>query len=60
MDLSCEYVGLKLKNPIVVASSGLTENLKNMKKAEEHGAACVVVKSLFEEEVCRISPTPRF
>jgi dihydroorotate dehydrogenase (fumarate) len=47
MDLSCEYVGLKLKNPIVVASSGLTENLKNMKKAEEHGAACVVVKSLF-------------
>ncbi|MEJ5228979.1 MAG: 4Fe-4S binding protein [Pseudothermotoga sp.] len=60
MDLSCEYVGLKLKNPIVVASSGLAENLKNMKKAEEHGAACVVVKSFFEEEVCRLSPTPRF
>lgn len=60
MDLSCEYVGLKLKNPIIVASSGLAENLKNMKKAEEHGAACVVVKSFFEEKVCRISPTPRF
>lgn len=60
MDLSCEYVGLKLKNPVIVASSGLAENLKNMKKAEEHGAACVVVKSFFEEKVCRISPTPRF
>lgn len=60
MDLSCEYVGIKLKNPIIVASSGLAENLKNMKKAEEHGAACVVAKSLFEEKICRISPTPRF
>ncbi|MGB9820716.1 MAG: 4Fe-4S binding protein [Pseudothermotoga sp.] len=60
MDLSCEYVGLRIKNPIIVASSGLAENLKNMKKAEEHGAACVVAKSFFEEKVCRISPTPRF
>ncbi len=60
MDLSTYYVGLKLKNPIVIASSGLTENLKNMKKCEENGAAALVVKSLFEEEVCRTSPTPRF
>ncbi|MEN2984555.1 MAG: 4Fe-4S binding protein [Dictyoglomaceae bacterium] len=60
MDLSCNYVGLKLKNPIIVASSGLTENLKNMKKCEENGAGALVVKSLFEEEICRISPTPRF
>jgi len=60
MDLSVNYVGLRLKNPIIVASSGLTENLKNMKKCEENGAGALVVKSLFEEEVCRISPTPRF
>ncbi|HOP95576.1 MAG TPA: 4Fe-4S binding protein [Dictyoglomaceae bacterium] len=60
MDLSCNYVGLSLKNPIIVSSSGLTENLKNMKKCEENGAGALVVKSLFEEEVCRISPTPRF
>ncbi|MCX7845896.1 MAG: 4Fe-4S binding protein [Dictyoglomaceae bacterium] len=60
MDLSCDYVGLKLKNPIIVASSGLTENLKNMRKCEENGAGALVVKSLFEEEICRISPTPRF
>lgn len=60
MDLSANYVGLKLRNPIIVASSGLTENLKNMKKCEENGAGALVVKSLFEEEVCRVSPTPRF
>ncbi|PMQ00855.1 MAG: dihydroorotate dehydrogenase [Dictyoglomus sp. NZ13-RE01] len=60
MDLSTNYVGLRLKNPIIVASSGLTENLKNMKKVEENGAGALVVKSLFEEEVCRVSPTPRF
>ncbi|WP_273333178.1 hypothetical protein [Dictyoglomus turgidum] len=35
MDLSVNYVGLRLKNPIIIASSGLTENLKNMKKCEE-------------------------
>lgn len=60
MDLSCFYAGIKLKNPIIIASSGLTENLKNMKKCEENGAGALVVKSLFEEEICRVSPTPRF
>lgn len=60
MDLSTYYVGLKLRNPIIIASSGLTENFKNMKKCEENGAGALVVKSLFEEEVCRTSPTPRF
>jgi len=60
MDLSVNYVGLKLRNPVIIASSGLTENLKNMKKCEENGAGALVVKSLFEEEVCRVSPTPRF
>ncbi len=61
MDLSCEYVGLRIKNPIIVASSGLAENLKNMKKAEEHGAALCRCQNLsLRKKVCRISPTPRF
>jgi dihydroorotate dehydrogenase (fumarate) len=60
MDLATKYLGLTLKNPIIVASSGLTENVKNMKRAEENGAGAVVVKSFFEEEICRVSPTPRF
>ncbi len=60
MDLSCEYVGLKLKNPLIIASSGLTETTERITKAENYGAAAVVVKSFFEEAVCRRSPTPHF
>lgn len=45
------YAGLKLKNPIIVASSGLTDSAAKNKKLEEAGAAAVVLKSLFEEQI---------
>src|SRR6056297_3263678 len=48
-DLKTDYMGLKLKNPFIVASSGLTSNIKNLKKCEYNGAADVVLKSLFQE-----------
>ncbi|MGB5984895.1 MAG: diguanylate cyclase, partial [Desulfobacterales bacterium] len=51
VDLSTEYLGLKLKNPIIVGSSGLTSSAKKVKSAEEHGAGAVVLKSIFEEEI---------
>ncbi len=51
MDLSTQYLGLELKNPIIVGSSGLTSSLEKVKNAEKHGAAAVVLKSIFEEEV---------
>jgi dihydroorotate dehydrogenase (fumarate) len=50
-DLSTEYLGLKLKNPIVVASSTLVQNRDGIKEAEAAGAAAVVLRSLFEELV---------
>jgi dihydroorotate dehydrogenase (fumarate) len=50
-DLSTEYVGLKLKNPIIAASSGLTGTLDGMTSMEKNGAAAVVIKSIFEEEI---------
>lgn len=50
-DLSTTYMGLKLKNPIIAASSGLTNSLKDVKELEENGAAAVILKSLFEEEI---------
>ncbi len=50
-DLSTKYLGLKLKNPIVIASSGLTDTVESLKSLEENGAAAVVLKSLFEEEI---------
>lgn len=59
-DLRTKYVGLDLVSPLVLASSGITETVERMKKAEEYGAGAVIMKSLFEEEVCREAPTPRF
>jgi len=50
-DLSTEYLGLKLKNPIVAASCGLTGNLESIKTLEESGVAAIVLKSIFEEEI---------
>jgi dihydroorotate dehydrogenase (fumarate) len=50
-DLHTKYLGLQLKNPIVAASSGLTNSLKDIKEFEENGAGAVVLKSVFEEEI---------
>ncbi len=50
-DLSTNYLGLQLKNPIVVGSSGLTDSVAKIKNLEAAGAGAVVLKSLFEEEI---------
>ncbi len=50
-DLSTRFLGLELKNPIVVGSSGLTNSIPQIKAFAEHGAGAVVLKSVFEEEV---------
>lgn len=46
---STVYMGLQLRNPIIVASSGLTRSLEKVKECEAAGAGAVVLKSLFEE-----------
>lgn len=51
IDLSTTYMGLKLKNPIIIGSSGLTNSVENIKEAVANGAAAVVLKSLFEEQI---------
>lgn len=50
-DLTTNYLGLKLKNPFIVGSSGLTETLDGISELESKGAGAVVMKSLFEEEI---------
>ncbi|MBN1278756.1 MAG: dihydroorotate dehydrogenase-like protein [Chlorobiaceae bacterium] len=50
-DISTTWMGLKLRNPVIVASSGLTGTLENVKAAAAHGAGAVVLKSLFEEQI---------
>ena len=50
-DLSTCYLGLKLKNPLVVAASGLTASAEGARKAAAAGAGAIVLKSLFEEQL---------
>lgn len=51
MDLSTKYLGLELKNPIIVGASNLVTDIDTLKKLEAAGAAAIVYKSLFEEQV---------
>ena len=50
-DLSTSYVGLDLKNPIIVGSCGLTRTIEGVKRCAKAGAAAVVLKSIFEEQI---------
>jgi|LZCG01.1.fsa_nt_gb dihydroorotate dehydrogenase (fumarate) len=50
-DLSTNYMGLNLKNPIIVGSSELANSVEKVKRLEASGAAAVVLKSLFEEQI---------
>lgn len=51
INLSTAYGGLVLKNPIVIGASNLVTNVENLIKLEEAGAAAIVYKSLFEEQI---------
>ncbi len=51
MDLSSQYLGLNLKNPVVVSSCPLSESLDGIRALEDAGAAAVVMFSLFEEQI---------
>lgn len=49
--LETTFAGLKLKNPIIVSSSGLTDSADKNQKLCEAGAGAIVLKSLFEEQI---------
>jgi len=51
VDPSTQYLGLKLKNPVIAGSSGLTNSVKSIQDLEKSGAGAVVLKSIFEEEI---------
>ena len=51
MDLTTKYLGLELRNPVIVGSSGLTDSVKKIEELEKFGAGAVVIKSIFEEEI---------
>jgi dihydroorotate dehydrogenase (fumarate) len=50
-DLKTHYMGLELKNPIIIGASNIVTDIENLKRIEKAGAAAIVYKSLFEEQV---------
>jgi dihydroorotate dehydrogenase (fumarate) len=51
IDLSTQYLGLKLRNPLVVAASPLCKEITNLRQMEDAGASAIVLHSLFEEQI---------
>jgi len=51
IDLSTEYLGMKLKGPIVVSSTPISESIANIRRIEDAGASAIVLTSLFEEQL---------
>ncbi len=51
MDLSTNYLGMKLKNPIVPSASPLSRKLDGIRRMEDAGASAIVLYSLFEEAI---------
>ncbi|MDD2524792.1 MAG: dihydroorotate dehydrogenase-like protein [Bacteroidales bacterium] len=51
ISLATDYAGLRLHNPFIVSSSGLTDSADKVRVLEQEGAAAVVLKSLFEEQI---------
>jgi dihydroorotate dehydrogenase (fumarate) len=50
-DLTTNYLGLTLKNPLVPSASALSNKIDNIKKMEDAGASAIVLESLFEEQI---------
>ena len=51
IDLQTTYLGLPLRSPLVASASPLTGHLEGLRALEKAGAAAVVLRSLFQEEV---------
>jgi dihydroorotate dehydrogenase (fumarate) len=50
-DLSTSYLGLQLRNPLVVSASPLSKHVDRVRQLEDMGAAAIVMYSLFEEQI---------
>ena len=55
MNLTTNYLGLELKNPLVPSSSPLTREINNLRQMEDAGASAIVLYSLFEEQIIQES-----
>ncbi|HKT46077.1 MAG TPA: dihydroorotate dehydrogenase-like protein [Candidatus Acidoferrales bacterium] len=51
IDLTTNYLGMRLRNPLIASASPLTESIENILQLEEAGIAAIVLPSLFEEQL---------
>ena len=51
MDLSTDYMGLALRNPLVASASPLSQTVDGVRRLADAGVGAVVLHSLFEEEL---------
>jgi dihydroorotate dehydrogenase (fumarate) len=51
VDLSTDYIGLKLANPLVPSATSLSRDMDSARKLEDAGASALVMHSLFEEKI---------
>ncbi|MBE3112725.1 MAG: hypothetical protein IMZ46_19810 [Acidobacteria bacterium] len=51
MDLSTTYLGLRLSNPLMPGASPMADQMDWVRRLEDAGAAAVVLRSLFEEQI---------
>ena len=51
MDLMTRYMGLRLSNPLIASASPLNSDLGMLRALEDHGAAAIVLPSIFEEQI---------
>jgi len=51
INLKTNYLGIELKNPIIVGANNMVSKIENLQKMEEAGAAAIVIRSLFEEQI---------
>ena len=52
-NLNVNYLGMQLENPLIIGSSGITDNIESLKEIQKYNPGAVVLKSLFEEEIMR-------
>src|SRR5271165_1174868 len=53
MNLTTNYLGLELKNPLIAGASPLNGELDNIRRLEDCGAGAIVLPSIFEEQIER-------
>ncbi len=51
MDLTTNYLGMRLKNPLVPSASPLSRSIDDARRLEDAGASAIIMYSLFEEAV---------